>query len=127
MSDPVLCYVEGNWAYFTTQKLEDQWGDDFDDAPYEHNAGPPYEFNKVDSDRGKDPWTITKVAFDGGFYTPCDSHNNSPYSVEQINSGVVPWLNDWKSDGIVIYAGTTLSQFCELVRKAGGTIYMEVK
>jgi hypothetical protein len=39
----VLCYVDGPWAYFTTQPLREQWGDDWSDAPYEHNAGPPYE------------------------------------------------------------------------------------
>lgn len=39
---PVLCYVDEPWAYFTTQKLEDQWGDDWEDSPYEHNAGKPY-------------------------------------------------------------------------------------
>lgn len=37
-----LCYVDGNRAYFTTQPLDQQWGDDWDDAPYEHNAGTPY-------------------------------------------------------------------------------------
>lgn len=40
--EPRLCYVEGDWAYFTTQPLDKQWGDDWDDAPYEHNAGEPY-------------------------------------------------------------------------------------
>jgi hypothetical protein len=39
---PVLCYVEGFWAFFTTRPLAEQWGDDWDDAPYEHNAGRPY-------------------------------------------------------------------------------------
>lgn len=39
----VLCYVDGPWAYFTTQPLAKQWGDDWNDAPYEHNAGEPYE------------------------------------------------------------------------------------
>ena len=42
VKEPVLCYVEGNWAYFTTKDLDKQWGDDWDDAPYEHNAGTPY-------------------------------------------------------------------------------------
>lgn len=41
--EPRLCYVEGAWAYFTTQALDEQWGDDWDDAPYESNAGHPYE------------------------------------------------------------------------------------
>ena len=37
----VLCYVDAPWAYFTTRRLSEQWGDDWDDAPYEHNAGTP--------------------------------------------------------------------------------------
>lgn len=28
-TQPILCYVEGCWAYFTTQALKDQWGDDW--------------------------------------------------------------------------------------------------
>ena len=45
MSDPKLCYVEGCFAYFTTlTDIKDQWGDDWDDAPYEHNAGEPYDW-----------------------------------------------------------------------------------
>lgn len=41
-SSPILCYVDRPWAYFTTQSLSEQWGDDWNDAPYEYNAGPPY-------------------------------------------------------------------------------------
>lgn len=37
-----LCYVKGCFAYFTSQPVEEQWGDDWNDAPYEHNAGEPY-------------------------------------------------------------------------------------
>lgn len=28
--------------YFTSD-IENQWGDDWDDRPYEHNAGKPYQ------------------------------------------------------------------------------------
>lgn len=42
MAEPKLCYVASNFAYFTTLPVEDQCGDDWDDAPYEHNAGTPY-------------------------------------------------------------------------------------
>lgn len=37
-----LCYVEGNKAWFT-DNFENQWGDDWDDKPYEDNAGYPYD------------------------------------------------------------------------------------
>ena len=38
----VLCYVSGNQAWFTTQPLEKQWGEYWDDASHEHNAEDPY-------------------------------------------------------------------------------------
>lgn len=43
-----LCYVKGDAAYFTTRRLGEQWGDDWSDAPYEHNSGEPYEWLKRD-------------------------------------------------------------------------------
>ena len=30
MTKPVLCFVEDNVAFFTTQDLNEQWGDDWD-------------------------------------------------------------------------------------------------
>ena len=127
MKEPILCYVDEPWAYFTTQKLEDQWGDDFDDAPYEHNAGPPYEYSEHDKAEGKKPWQIIKVAYDGMFDTPT-WNSNSPYSVEMINSKAVAWLVNWQGEKpISILAGTTLAEFCKLIRKGGGDVYMKDK
>ena len=94
-------YIEGEkeyYAYFTDlDNLQEQWGDDWNDAPYEHNAGWPY-----DSIR-KDEHTILKIPFAvvsennngrshwGKF--PCDyGCGNSPFSVEEINAGAVPWI-----------------------------------
>ena len=37
-----LCYCANNIMYFTSD-MTAQWGDDWDDRPYEHNAGSPYE------------------------------------------------------------------------------------
>lgn len=162
-TEPVLCYISKPWAYFTTQKLEDQWGDDWDDAPYEHNAGEPYgpcwhnhpsarfdpngkrgwkpgtetplevgELCRCNSckrgwnEDGTPKWELIKVAYDGDFETPCDNHANSPYSVERINAGAIPWLvtSSWTGKPIItIPAGTPLDQFIELVRKAGGTVF----
>ena len=85
---PVLCYIEGSWAYFTTRKLSEQWGDDWDDAPYEHNAGTPNDYSDHDKKDGREPWQIVKVAWDGDFEPPCEGHLNSPWSVEQINAVV---------------------------------------
>jgi hypothetical protein len=117
MTDPVLCYVKDCWAYFTNKPLAEQWGDDWNDAPYEHNAGLPYQ----DS-----PGQITKIAWEAEMYQPCDFHRNSPWSVEQINAGAVAWLTTpsyIKSPRVIIPAGVALTQFKELIGIAGGLVY----
>lgn len=124
MKEPVLCYVDDNFAYFTTQKLEHQCGDDWDDVPYEHNAEPPYEDweNAID---GKEPrWTITKVAFESDLSEAKGYMINSKWSVESINRKNTPWLkDDYKNSGVVIWAGTTLSEFDRLISESGGAVY----
>lgn len=120
----VLCYVEGNWAYFTTQPLSGQWGDDWNDAPYEHNAGAPYEWD----DKCGDPkYEVVRVAWDGPFDPPCSDELNSPFSVEQINAGAIAWLRRSRygatAAGPNIMAGTTLANFVSVVRSVGGNVY----
>lgn len=129
MSEFKLCYVDGNFAYFTTQELDKQWGDDWDDAPYEHNADLPYKFDSHDKDRGVEPWEIAEVCFDADLETPatCAYQGNSRYSVKAINAGAVAWLvtPKWRSgEFVAINAGVTIDEFKRLVRKAGGKIYV---
>ena len=125
MNEPILCYVSGQWAYFTTQPLKDQWGDDWNDAPYEHNAGRPYEWRVSD----RPPWEIIKVAFDGPCQTPAEINGgcNSPWSVEQINAGAVAWLqtDKWvpEEQKTIIPAGATMSEFRAAIKKSGGNVY----
>lgn len=127
-TEPKLCYIRDCWAYFTTQNISQQWGDDWDDAPYEHNAETPYEYTKHDKARGLAPWIIIKVAFDGDFDQPCSNRFNSCWCVRDINKGKVPWLT---SPSYVynkiedIYAGATLDQFCERIKHGGGEVYMK--
>ena len=55
-----LCYVDSSeyqaepmTLYFT--ELDDvtkQWGDDWDDVPYEHNSGTPYESDYSQPEQG---------------------------------------------------------------------------
>ena len=120
-----LCYIKNGKAFFTTQELDKQWGDDWDDAPYEHNAGEPYT--------GKD-WEILKVYFEGDFYEPCEKWSNSPYSVEEINKGIVPWLSPVHKNNSPIYGGTTspifagatLKEFIQIIWKTDGEVYMNI-
>ena len=127
MREAKLCYVDAPWAYFTTRNLAEQWGDDWDDAPYEHNAGEPYSFHDYDKAEGRDPWHIVRVAYSGDLSAPCDGHTNSPYCVRDINAGAHAWLRTpsyIKGTPTIIPAGTTLADFCELVRIAGGEVFL---
>jgi len=118
-AEPVLCFVEGDTAYFTTQPLNKQWGDDWNDAPYEHNAGTPYE------DHSEERWNIYTLKFDWDAEQPKGEHYNSPYSVEDINGGKVPWLkpSKWIKDGKNIYAGATMRDFAISIMSTGGNVY----
>ena len=114
-----LCYVEGNFAYFTSKPLEEQWGDDWDDAPYEHNAETPYE---------EEGYTIYKLAFECDLKQPCEDHINSPYSVEDINKGKVAWLRSysWREEQTAIFAGESVQSFIDKILKANGEIYLKL-
>jgi hypothetical protein len=135
MSTPVLCYVSGSAAYFTTQSLDEAWGDDWNDAPYEHNSGEPYEWRPTVRYAGstepipnpQPEWFIVTVYWYGPFETPDYPHSNSPWSVDRINRGDLPWLRDLygKPPRPSIWAGTTLDDFKAAIWAAGGRIWTE--
>jgi len=116
-----LCYISGPWAYFTDQ-FDNQWGDDWNDAPYQHNAGLPYDHVYIN---GKEaPAHIELLAFIGPFDAPCDSQNY--WSAEDINSGKVAWLSPNTSDhSIHIWAGASIEDFTSLVLAANGRVFLE--
>jgi hypothetical protein len=116
----ILCYVDKPWAYFTSKPLAEQWGDDWGDCPYEHNAETPYE---------DEPGQILKVAYDGKFDEPCEWHSgNSPWSVERINQGACAWLvparyGNAPPEARPIPAGVTIDEFRRLIALGGGKVY----
>ena len=126
-----LCYIEEGCAFFTTQELEKQWGDDWNDAPYEHNAGIPYApmyyhhsdgtKKRVEDDweDGNPKWKICKVDFKVDALYPNNTHLNSPYSVEDINKKKTPWV---RIDDVEIMAGEDLELFISKVTSGGGWV-----
>lgn len=135
-----LCYIDNhNTAYFTTQELSLQTGDDWNDIPYEHNAGTPYaphiryyadghteKMPEYWNEDGTPKWELYHLKFDcWNLETPAARHYNSPYSVDMINAGAVAWLSG-KVDGnpIAIQAGASIEEFKQKVRQAGGFIYI---
>lgn len=123
-----LCYVSHPWAYFTSQALADQWGDDWNDAPYDCNAGEPYEW-RAGSDQPE--YQVMRVAFDGPLETPGDREINCRLSVRAINEGRAPWLSlSTFSDVIeghkpVLMAGASLDEFFEFVEVHYGEVYVK--
>mgnify|MGYP005757311191 CR=1 FL=1 len=110
-----LCYVEDNFAWFTKLPLNEQWGDDWDDAPYECNAGIPY-----------DKENLVVLSFMAPcLYEPRSSYLNSPYSVEAINNGACAWLTD--RDKISIVAGCGIEEFISKIKQVGGIVFGELE
>lgn len=128
--DAVLCYVEGNWAWFTTCPLDSQWGDDWNDAPYEHNAGDPYAWKPYYLEREipLPQYELYRVAWIGPYATPCEDTMNSKFSVQMINQGDIAWLRrTWSGDINVkpIHAGITLKEFIRVMHEAGGEVFLK--
>ena len=103
-------WVEGNTHFmFFTDNLSEQWGDDWDDAPYEYNAGWPYNdvtdlicipvsiiYSHIYRENEENDLPGISEMFKN--YNNCVLNNpsdygyNSPFSVDMINHSAVPWL-----------------------------------
>jgi hypothetical protein len=83
---------KGNVIRFFLGENGKQWGDDWDDAPYEHNAGTVY--NEFVSDI-KD----VMVPFDWEVSEPSGDFLNSPYSKQDFMRRNVACLTLKKPDG----------------------------
>ncbi len=111
-------------AYFCDCGLENVWGDDVDDRPYEHNAGIPYDYYYTEKKERK-TCGIISIPFgwnnsDSLVWALPKDHTyseNSAYSVIEINSGKVPWLWVAKMEykkfpkAVNVMAGTSIPDF----------------
>lgn len=124
-----LCYVDGDWAYFSEAPPTDVYGDDWNDAPHDCNAGEPYR-----------QFETFKVAFDGDLeIVGVNDRDRWGYlSVDDINDGKAPWLvqvlygkrplddNGHLPLGVQIDGGTPYAEFKDLVAETGGCVYEAV-
>ena len=129
-------YIKGEkefYAYFTPKPLYEQWGDDWNDAPYEHNAGEPYDDVILESEVHDGVHVATKIEHYYIIQIPfaVKSYNwnlprdygsyNSPFSVDMINSGACAWIYD-AADGKMehmtsIHAGVTIREFIDKLKR----------
>lgn len=104
-------YVAGytHYLYFT-DNIDKQWGDDWDDAPYEYNAGEPYDDNTniiiipvkivpLSFDYDNEDSMYNEKIYDNypnvanvDVKLPCDYAYNSPFCIDDINGGAVAWI-----------------------------------
>lgn len=132
LQEHVLCYVHGNRAVFTNIPLAYQWGDDWNDAPYEHNAGDPYEWSPHGSTK-LPQYELKHLRFEVEMETPEEIANgNSAYSVEDINAGATAWLSRGRynydpSPPKPINAGVTIKEFKRLIWLNGGEVYEAIQ
>ena len=115
-----LCYIRDNVLYFT-DNFEHQWGDDWNDTSYEHNAGFPYEWNDIGTKKWNDEHGRGHIRYfaylpEWCIRQPCDGHINSPYSVEDINKGAVAWLYHEDAGGLM--GGATIDEAIAWFRRA---------
>jgi hypothetical protein len=134
-----LCYISehGPTAYFTTAKLWGasgetiQWGDDWNDAPFEHNAGTPYACTAHDVDLGH-VWMLYSCLFASPLYRidrylhDLNGDLNSHISVADINQGKHPWLKGDPEDAryrhTEVKAGISFIEFAKIMEACGGAV-----
>lgn len=126
-----LCYVDGQKAWFT-DNFEKQWGDDWNDKPYDCNAGEPYnswsELIEDNEDIFKRKYKYHQIELKTLYFETSDWSEQKPcdmgrFSVEDINKGTVAWVH---TDEFNILAGTEIEEFIKIIKENGGKIYMEV-
>ena len=150
-----LCYVKDNIALFTTQSLSKQWGDDWDDATFEHNADKPYspcwhnissmkctcEICKRDWNKDGTPkWWFRLIKFVDSFVLNKDimiedlyqhiNFNNSYLSIKDIKiKKTAAWIYSKKDDDKIIdslYANSNIKKFKKFIKKNNGIIIRDI-
>ena len=115
--DLKLCFVENNVAYFTNNP--NQWGDDWNDKPYECNAGFPYK------DEG---FELVSISFNSNYnyIEPKEYFYSNKFSAEEINCKFIPWLIPEDVKYAPIFAGESIKDFTKKIKNANGEILYRV-
>ena len=99
--------------YLGADDCNDYWGDDWNDAPYEHNAGRVYqEYIKG----------YVEFAFPLKYdiCEACDGYFNSPFSKEDMINRKVPCLTISTKPKIKIYFGDNIDEISKQIIELGG-------
>lgn len=115
-------YKYGNTfaLYLGSDDCNYYWGDDWNDAPYEHNAGRVY-----------DKYILGYVEFavplKYDVYEACSGHFNSPFSKEDMMNRKVPCLTISTDSKIKIYFGDNIDEISKQIIELGGFKILEMR
>ena len=119
IDDFKLCYVDSGEATFTTAPLDEQWGDDWSDAPRDCNAGPPYAYHDRMAVRGLGRYELLTITFS---YSDYVNDVDQKWTVEDINRSMVrPWLFG-KRDAL--WAGAGVQEFLDFLTNNGSQAFV---
>lgn len=112
--------------YLGADDCEDYWGDDWDDAPYEHNAGRVYS-EYIQS--------YVEFAFPLKYdiCEACNGYFNSPFSKEDMKNREVPCLtistemSDCTEIKFKIYFGDNIDEISKQIIGLGGFKILEMR
>ena len=106
--------------YYGEDDCNDYWGDDWDDAPYEHNAGQVYQ-------RYIQGYVEFTFPLKYSVCEPCDDYFNSPYSKEDMKNGKVPCLTISTEPEIKIYFGDNIDEISKQIIERGGFKILDMR
>ncbi|MBO4542408.1 MAG: hypothetical protein J5725_04415 [Bacteroidales bacterium] len=108
-------YTHGNVIklYLGADDCDDYWGDDWDDAPYEHNAGRVYE-------RYIQGYVEFAFSLKYDVCEACHGYFNSPFSKEDMINRKVPCLTISTEPKIEIYLGDDIDKISRQITELGG-------
>lgn len=99
--------------YLGADDCEDYWGDDWNNAPYEHNAGKVYS----EYIQG-----YVEFAFPLKYDVceACHGYFNSPFSKEDMINRKIPCLTISTEPNIEIYFGDNIDEISKQIEEFGG-------
>lgn len=104
--------------YLGEDNCNDYWGDDWDDAPYEHNAGQVYK-------RYTQGYVEFVFPLKYSVCEACNGYFNSPFSKEDMMNRKVPCLTISTEPEIKIYFGDNIDEISKQITELGGFKILE--
>ena len=113
-------YGNGFGLYLGADDCNDYWGDDWNDAPYEHNAGQVYQ-------RYRQGYVEFAFPLKYDICEACYGYFNSPFSKEDMKNRKVPCLTISTEPEIKIYFGDNIDDISKQITELGGFKILEMR